>query len=325
MSHYALDGASPLPAIALAPRPGHRVLDLCAAPGGKTLVLAGQLFGAAASSPRTLLISNDRSQPRRTRLRRVIEEFVPKRFLREQSELSENPDAPAGMTAPSGCIAVTGVDAAAWGRGMAAPRWSTIGFDRILIDAPCSSERHFMHGAADAMWSRSRLKRDAELQGSILRNGVRMLAVGGRLVYSTCSLANEENDGVVSKLLNHKRHGAGLALVDALGGALAEPSIASLLKGVQRTRYGALMLPDSSRFGPLFWAVIERRAPADEAGEGGSLSDDNDGEGGGDAESEKSTSDDGNDEYYGEQEGRQSEIQDVGTHTIEAVKSIELK
>ena len=80
MGHYGLDGASPLPAIALAPRRGHRVLDLCAAPGGKSLVLAGQMFAGAAPasavlSP-TVLISNDRSGPRRARLRRVLEECV---------------------------------------------------------------------------------------------------------------------------------------------------------------------------------------------------------------------------------------------------------
>ena len=136
-SHYALDGASPLPALVLAPRAGHRVLDLCAAPGGKTLCLAGQMFAHAfvgngdesgdskddsglstahdqgvqpplaplalppapsqpmapppqpspraaqgvpqgGSQRRSLLVSNDRSAPRRARLRRVIEEFVPK-------------------------------------------------------------------------------------------------------------------------------------------------------------------------------------------------------------------------------------------------------
>ena len=307
-SHYVLDGASPLPALALAPRPGHRVLDLCAAPGGKSLVLAGQIFASALArdgdkaggddtgtggdsgsgcemggegvrcdgegvwpTSRSLLISNDRSGPRRARLRRVIEEFVPRALIREPSEL---PAATWGGEGASysravggggdGALAVTGVDATAWGRGPAAPAWSAAGFDRVLVDAPCSSERHFVHGAADAVWSRARLKRDAELQGAILRNAVRMLAVGGRLVYSTCSLADEENDAVVTKLLHHARHGAGLCLVDALGGPLSDESIAPLLHGVARTRCGAMMLPDTSRFGPLYWAVIERRGAAND-------------------------------------------------------------
>ena len=113
------------------------------------------------------------------------------------------------------------------------------------------------------------MKRDAELQGAILRNGVRLLGVGGRLVYSTCSLADEENDGVVTKLMNHKRHGAGLVLVDALGGPLSDPSVSHLLEGVSRTKCGALMLPDRSRFGPLYWCVLERRfAVGEESDEG---------------------------------------------------------
>ena len=73
---------------------------------------------------------------------------------------------------------------------------------------------------------------------------------------------------MVAKLLGHRRHGAGLALVDALGGPLAEPSIAPLLTGVSRTRCGALMLPDRSRFGPLYWAVLERTRAAVDDGEG---------------------------------------------------------
>ena len=68
---------------------------------------------------------------------------------------------------------------------------------------------------------------------------------------------------MVTKLLQHKKHGVGLVLLDAVGGALSEPSIAPLLAGVSRTRCGALMLPDKSAFGPLYWAVIERRAPAE--------------------------------------------------------------
>lgn len=49
-SHYLLDGASPLPALLLAPRRGHRVLDLCAAPGGKSLILAGQMFNHSSAA-----------------------------------------------------------------------------------------------------------------------------------------------------------------------------------------------------------------------------------------------------------------------------------
>ncbi|KAL1527818.1 hypothetical protein AB1Y20_009201 [Prymnesium parvum] len=280
-SHYALDGASPLPALALAPRRGHRVLDLCAAPGGKSLCLAGQLFGGgleAAGGEGSLLISNDRSAPRRARLRRVLEEFLPAELLCEASEL------PMRGATPTAAV-VTGIDAAQWGRGPAAPSWSaTASFHRILIDAPCSSERHFLHGAPDAIWSRARLKRDAALQSAILRNGARLLAVGGRLVYSTCSLADEENDAVVAKLLKHKRHGAGLAAVDPLGGELLEESIAPLLAGVKRTSLGAIMLPDTSRFGPLYWAVLERTA-AGGAGEGSDgSSDDGSGHGGDDSD-----------------------------------------
>lgn len=187
---------------------------------------------------------------------------MPASLQREPSELQGTAAGGGTGGGSGGVAAVTGIDAATWGRGRHAPRWSTVAFDRILVDAPCSSERHIIQGAEDGVWSRSRLKRDAALQSAILRNGARLLSVGGRLVYSTCSLADEENDGVVSKLIGHKRHGAGLALVDALGGPLAEASIAPLMHGVERTECGALMLPDRSRFGPLYWAVIKRHSSA---------------------------------------------------------------
>ena len=272
-SHYLLDGASPLPALRLAPRRGHRVLDLCAAPGGKSLVLAGQLFSRAAvladdgsTTGATVLVSNDRSAARRARLRRVLKGYLPQRLMHDAHSLL--PSLLAPRKAELEAVAVTGIDAAQWGRGMP---WSDVTFDRILVDAPCSSERHFLHAeatshhggtdpAAAAVWSRGRLRRDAAHQASILRNAARLLAVGGRLVYATCSLDDAQNDGVVRKLCDHKRHGEGLMLGDALGGPLAEPSLMPLLAGAHRTSCGAIMLPDTSRFGPLYWAVLERRS-----------------------------------------------------------------
>lgn len=126
-SHYALDGASPLPTLALAPRAGHRVLDLCAAPGGKTLCLAGQLFrpasdgvegavathvDAAPASPKlSLLIANERSAPRRARLRCVLDEFIPPRLLWRAAELQATERrCGGGSGGGDGVIAITGVD-----------------------------------------------------------------------------------------------------------------------------------------------------------------------------------------------------------------------
>jgi len=235
---------------------------MCAAPGGKTLVLAGQMLAAGDeaggdSDDRSLLVANERSAPRRARFRQMLSEFVPPPLLLEPSELL----AGGGGIGADG-IVVTGADGVQWGRGDA---WAGA-FDRILIDAPCSSERHFLLAATartagqpdGVAWTPSRLKRDAKLQLAMLRNGARLLAAGGRMVFSTCSLAHEQTDGVVRALLSHRRHGAGLRLADALGGPLCEASVAPLLDGVERSECGARMLPDRSRFGPLFWAVIER-------------------------------------------------------------------
>ena len=98
-------------------------------------------------------------------------------------------------------------------------------------------------------------------------------------MYSTCSLADEENDGVVVKLLAHRRHGAGLRLASPLS-ALELSALAPLLAGVTRTKCGALMLPDRSRFGPLYWAVIERDAAADAVDEADDDESDDDLDGG---------------------------------------------
>lgn len=277
-SHYALDGASPLPALRLAPRPGHATLDMCAAPGGKSLVLASQLFppdegagaryGAGGSAERSLLVCNDRSGPRRGRLRGVLETHLPPHLLLGGGSVCGR----SGRIEPgSHGVVVTGADAARWGVGSgpdAAGSATRRGgaFDRVLVDAPCSSERHFVgavarRARAAAEWSPARLGRDAQLQLSILRRALRLLRAGGRVVYSTCSLSSVQNDAVVERLLSSPRDGADLQLADPVGGPLEEASIAPLLAGAERTRFGAQVLPDASPsgHGPLYWAVIERR------------------------------------------------------------------
>lgn len=200
---YYLDGASVRAAEALGVRPGDEVLDLCAAPGGKTLVLALALKGTGR------LISNDRSSDRRGRLRRVIAEHLP-------LELQSN-------------VIVTGFDATKWGLH------ETAVYDRILLDAPCSSERHLVHSPSHlADWSPNRTKALAQQALAMLCAALEALKPGGRLLYSTCSISPEENEGLLARF-GTKRPGL-WTLIDQ-----------------------TLVLPDDSGGeGPLFFALIEK-------------------------------------------------------------------
>ena len=133
------------------------ILDACAAPGGKTLVLASLLPEAAR------LIANELSAERRRRMSRVLRDHLPEATQEK--------------------ITVTGFDAAAL-----ASRKSERGrFAAILLDVPCSSEAHVLQSAAHlAAWTPARPKALANRQWALLSAGLLLLKSGGSLVYSTC-------------------------------------------------------------------------------------------------------------------------------------------
>ena len=172
---YFLDAASLLPVDALKPEEGSNFLDLCAAPGGKSLAIASRM------PPTARLTANDRSASRRGRLHRVLEEHLP--------------------PAAAARISVTGHDAARWGL------YEQNLYDRVLADVPCSSERHLVQDPRYLTeWSPARTRHLAIQAFAILAAGFTALAPGGILVYSTCALSSLENDAVAGKLL--KRRGA---------------------------------------------------------------------------------------------------------------------
>lgn len=152
-----------LPAALLQPRPGERLLDACSAPGGKATQLA------IAMQDRGLVVAADLSPGR---LRRVRENAA-RLGLRSIRALVE--DARAGHSGP---------------------------FDRILVDAPCSATGTLARNP-DARWRKrpEQLPGLAALQYAILRQAFARLRPGGVLVYSTCSLEEEENSGVVERFL----------------------------------------------------------------------------------------------------------------------------
>jgi 16S rRNA (cytosine967-C5)-methyltransferase len=160
------DEASQLVASLVAPRPGQRILDLCAAPGMKTAQLAAALSCG-------MLVACDTSLRRLQATARLLPQHLP-----------------AGMRAHVVCQDATR-DAAL---GMQ--------FDRILLDAPCSGTGTLARNP-EIKW---RLQpcdvlRLAETQKNMLRHAFGALAKGGRLVYATCSLEPEENEQVVETVL----------------------------------------------------------------------------------------------------------------------------
>ena len=228
---YFLDPASIAAARALEARSGHRVLDLCAAPGGKSLVLAGdmhlgELEDVRRGEPTGSLVCNERSSARRARLHRVLEAHL-NEHARER-------------------ITVTGHDASRWGL------YEPMAYDRVLADVPCSSEQHVLQSpTALAEWSASRTRRLAGGAYAIACAGYDALAAGGRLVYSTCALSPLENDGVIGKLLDR---GEGTA--ECVTNRIDAPH-----PGAERTDFGWFILSDTTGgWGPIYFAAVERTA-----------------------------------------------------------------
>lgn len=164
---YVQNLSSMLPPLALAPRPGERVLDLAAAPGSKTLQLAAMMKGDGELA--------------------AVEPVKP-RFMRLKRNLSEN-GAPWVRTYLQDGTRV-------WKHR---PEY----FDRVLLDAPCSSEGRFHEDDPEsyAYWSERKISEMERKQRQLLFSAIQCLRPGGLLVYSTCSLAPEENEAVIDRML----------------------------------------------------------------------------------------------------------------------------
>lgn len=164
---YYLQEASAMSAVALLdPRPGERVCDLCAAPGGKSTQIAGRMLGEG------FLLCNEWSPKRAKILSQNIERLGVSNAL-VTNETVEN-------------------------LSRRLPEY----FDRVLVDAPCSGEGMFRkEEAAVTDWSEETVAMCAERQREILRSAAKLLRPGGRLVYSTCTFAPEENEETVAAFL----------------------------------------------------------------------------------------------------------------------------
>lgn len=164
--YYIQEPSAMAAAVCLSPKPKERILDLCAAPGGKTTHIAAMMQNKG------LLVSNE-IHPGRAK---ILSQNVERMGIRNTVVTNETPDRLASRF----------------------PGY----FDRILVDAPCSGEGMFRKDpVARGEWSPENVAMCARRQLDILLEAEKMLRSGGRLVYSTCTFAPEENEGTVSRFL----------------------------------------------------------------------------------------------------------------------------
>ncbi|MBR6781972.1 MAG: RsmB/NOP family class I SAM-dependent RNA methyltransferase [Clostridia bacterium] len=166
-AYYIQEASAMLPASLCPPVPGDRILDLCAAPGGKATQLVAALCGEG------LLVANEIHPGRAA----ILSQNMERMGVRNAVVVNV---APAELSKKFPAF-----------------------FDKIVVDAPCSGEGMFRKEAdAVTMWSPENVSLCATRQAEILDEATKMLAQGGYLVYSTCTFAPAENEGVVLAFLS---------------------------------------------------------------------------------------------------------------------------
>ena len=164
--YYLQEASAMAPVALLDPQPGERICDLCAAPGGKTTQIAGRMAGEG------FLLCNEINPKRAKILSRNIERMGVCNAMVTNEHPKNLADKYAGF------------------------------FDRVLIDAPCSGEGMFRkEEAAVTDWSPETVSMCANRQAEILHSGAQLVRPGGRLVYSTCTFAPEENELAIRAFL----------------------------------------------------------------------------------------------------------------------------
>ncbi|XP_055986869.1 5-methylcytosine rRNA methyltransferase NSUN4 [Sorex fumeus] len=230
MDYYLMDAASLLPVLALDLQPGDTVLDLCAAPGGKTLALLQT--GCCRN-----LAANDLSTSRTSRLQKVLHNYVPQGF-RDRNR-----------------VRVTSWDGRKWGE------LEGDTYDRVLVDVPCTTDRHSLFEEENNIFQRSRKKERQMLpllQVQLLAAGLLATKPGGHVVYSTCSLSHLQNEYVVQ--------GAVELLANQYSIEVQVADLSPFRKLFTDTfsffpscRVGELVIPNlTANFGPMYFCKMRR-------------------------------------------------------------------
>ncbi|CAK1586759.1 unnamed protein product [Parnassius mnemosyne] len=233
-NYYPMDCSSVLAVLALCLSPGDRVLDLCSAPGGKALVALQTLLP-------DIIVCNDVSISRSNRITKIFRDYLID--YETSNKWRER-------------VLISRVD----GRVFT----DDYGFDKVLVDVPCTTDRHSVNEDENNIFRPDRVKerlRIPELQTQLLVNALRQVKVGGAVVYSTCSLSPVQNDGVLHTALKHAFETYQIVAVvrDLSASITGLSSTLHLGTDLSKPRYGQLVVPSvAANFGPAYIARLVR-------------------------------------------------------------------
>jgi len=210
---YYIDAASVACTAVLPNAEGQTWLDLCAAPGGKSLSLIFRIKDIGRG------VLNDSSSARLQRLKAVMHDYLPDTILPR--------------------LTFSCHDGRKWGL------FEKDIYDVVLVDAPCSGERHLLGNPRELqLWSPRRSKSLSVRQHALLCAALDAAKPGGYILYSTCTISPLENDGVVERFLK-KRQGR-------VEWVKTESPTA------ESTSLGQMFLPDLSGSGPIYYSLFRK-------------------------------------------------------------------
>ncbi|XP_062479014.1 5-methylcytosine rRNA methyltransferase NSUN4 [Pezoporus occidentalis] len=228
LDYYLMDAASLLPVLALDVQQGDLVLDLCAAPGGKTLALLQTgLCGHLAA--------NDVSISRTKRLYSILNSYVPKN-VRET-------------------VSVTSYDGRDWEQLEGGT------FHKVLVDVPCTTDRHSVMEEENNIFHKRRTKERQMLpmlQLQLLMAGILATKPGGKVVYSTCSLSSLQNECVIERAVDIAETQFNISVhVEDL--SHFRTLFQDTFSFFSDCRLGELVLPHlTANFGPMYFCRLHR-------------------------------------------------------------------
>ncbi|KRX19100.1 5-methylcytosine rRNA methyltransferase NSUN4, partial [Trichinella nelsoni] len=229
--YYLMDAASVVPVLALNVEPSDVVLDMCAAPGGKSLLILETLLPE-------LLVLNDVSLSRMNRLRRMLSSYIPSDSSIRERVVLKRKDASSSD-------------------------WDELEkYDKVLVDAPCTTDRLSINEDIN-LFKPSRSKERINLpllQTELICNGLKSLRVNGSLVYSTCSLSPVQNDMVIENVFRKLQ-------IDHLNMEIVVVNLDNMVDNLKNSmafdffpcKYGQLIIPSLvNNFGPLYICKLKR-------------------------------------------------------------------